>query len=200
MDIPGREGFISPHFQLGAWPLGVLVDRSPRGSPVRSFFPETWILGSLMEKSEGFLKDKESPGVFFGRAKLLGHIQSFAVDGWNPVNSPVEVGSLAHYLQVLGPFQVVQNFFHQQHLLRLGGFGKEFLGSKYLLSRYDWMSIGKKWWKPYQVFETLPRVLLELLPETNIAMPSQTEIQSSNRWLSGAMFVSGRVYSEMFIE
>ena len=37
------------------------------------------------------------------------------VDGRNLVNSPVEVGSLSHYLQGFYTFQVVQGFFHQQY-------------------------------------------------------------------------------------
>ena len=36
---------------------------------------------------------------------------------WNPVNSPVELGSLFHYCQgKKAPSQVVRDFFHQQYL------------------------------------------------------------------------------------
>ena len=39
------------------------------------------------------------------------------VDGRNPVNSPVEVGSLLPlFTKVVAPSQVVQDFFHQQYL------------------------------------------------------------------------------------
>ncbi len=37
------------------------------------------------------------------------------VDGWNPVNSPVEVGSLSHYLRRVSYIPVVQDFSHQQY-------------------------------------------------------------------------------------
>ncbi len=61
----------------------------------------------LAPRPRGFSSHRQSlvfqhhPGENTGRIrwKMRGTVWNDTVDGWNPVNSPVEVGSLSHYLQ-----------------------------------------------------------------------------------------------------
>jgi len=55
-----------------------------------------------------------SPTIF-RKATKISASRTLRVDGRNPVNSPVEVGCLAHYLQGFCTSHVVQDSFHQQY-------------------------------------------------------------------------------------
>ena len=111
-ELPGREssiiyqGFM--HHPRWVKPL------SPRFlPPIKQFVQVVQVSGVGMG---GLLPER--PG-FLGGWWLLTYPCSLKLTyGWwfrNPVNSPVEVGSLSHYLQGFYASHVVQDFFHQQY-------------------------------------------------------------------------------------